>query len=179
MPRTTTPDAVEAAHDKAPALGRLTMLWAMTVAALAVHNVEEWLLDMTGWIAGHPWLPGGSLHGDPDQFALGLVIVTAVVFVLASVALVVKPAWSAEVLVCVAYALMINTASHAVLSMASWSLMPGAITGALVLLPVSVVTARSLPPVRWTASAVVKTVIAALGIVYGSLALAAVLTPIL
>lgn len=158
---------------------RLAGLWVAAVAALALHNAEEWLLDLTGWIADHPWLPGRSLHGDQAQFALALLIVTAIVLVIAVIAVVAKPKWSAEVLVCVAYALIINAVSHLVVSAASWSLMPGAITGTLVLLPLGVIVVRSLPPVPWTVASVVITVIAALAVVFGSLALAAVLAPII
>src|SRR5699024_10269457 len=137
-----------------PTQGRLTALWVMTLAALTVHNIEEWMFDMTGWIATHPWLPFGFLHGDDDQFALALVIVTAAVGLLALVAVTLTPAWSAEVLVCLTYALMINAGSHLLVSLASGGLMPGVITGALLLLPLGTLTVRSLPTVAWTASTV-------------------------
>ncbi|RCV48367.1 HXXEE domain-containing protein [Marinitenerispora sediminis] len=171
------PEADEAAlaEARAPAPGRLAALWALAVAALAGHNAEEWRFGMGGWISAHPWLPGSSLHADPTQLALALAIVTTAVFLIAAVAVVSRPAWSPEVLGCLSYALMCNGAGHLVLSAASWSLMPGVVTGVLVLLPVGLLTVRSLPPVRWTAPTVATTVIAAVGMVAGSLALADVL----
>lgn len=169
----------EAAREDAPAgVGnhRLALLWSATAIAVVLHNAEEWLLGMTGWIAGHPWLPGGSLHGDPAEFALVLAIVTLAVLGLAAVAVVTRPRWSATVLVCLAYALMVNGASHALLSLLSWSPMPGLISGVVLLLPLGALLSRALPPVRWTTSTVVLTVLVALGITAGAFALAAALT---
>ena len=158
-----------------PARASLATWWALSVAALAVHNTEEWLLDMTGWVAGHPWLPGRSLHGAQDRFVLALLIVTATVLVTAVGAVTRQPAWSAEVLTCVACALVVNGASHIVVSVVSWDLMPGTITGTLLLLPLGLAVVRSLPPVCWTGWTWAATVIAALALVAGSLVLAAVL----
>ncbi|MEE6282385.1 HXXEE domain-containing protein [Georgenia sp. MJ170] len=174
-PRTT---ATRPTTPTRPHQRRLAALWSAAVGALALHNTEEWLLDMTGWIADHPWLPGRSLHGDQAQYAVALIIITVAALVTAVVAVTARADWSAEVLVCVAYALMINAASHLVVSVASWSLMPGAISGTLVLLPLGLAIVRALPPVPWTVSAVVTTAIAALAIVVGSLALAAALVAI-
>lgn len=152
----------------------LAMLWVATVSAVVVHNTEEWLFNMTGWIADHPWLPGRSLHGDQSEFTVALTIVTVTVLLVAGGAVVIRPRWSAEVLVCVAYALMFNGATHAVVSLLSWSFMPGVITGVLVLLPCGVLVIRTLPPVRWTISSVTVTVIAAVGITAGAFAVASV-----
>lgn len=171
----------EAAGDRAAAnVGdrRLTPLWAAVAGAVVAHNAEEWLLNMTGWIADHPWLPGRSLHGDQPQFALVLAIVTATVVGIAVVAVVARPRWSAEALVCVAYALMVNGASHLVLSLLSWSVMPGVISGVAVLLPLGVFVVRALPSVEWTLSTVVMTVLVAVGITAGAFVLAALLTGI-
>lgn len=163
----------------APTQGRLTTLWVLMVVALALHNLEEWLLDMADWMSEHPWLPGRSLHGDPTQFALALMIVTVVILLIAVVAVVFQPDWSAEVLTCLSYALMINAASHLGLSVLSASLMPGAITGVLILIPLGLFTVRSLPRVRWKVSTVAMTVIAAAGVVFGSLWLAGLLTTVM
>ncbi|WP_051297726.1 HXXEE domain-containing protein [Brevibacterium album] len=171
----------ETASDRAVAKvsGRhLAMLWAAAAGAAALHNLEEWLLDMTGWIAGHSWLPGRSLHGDQAEFAVVLALVTVAVFAIAGVAVAVRPRWSAEVLVCVAYALMVNGASHAVLSLLSWHPMPGVFSGIVVLLPLGMLVVHMLPPVRWTVPTIVMTVIAAVGITAGAFALASVLTGI-
>lgn len=162
-----------------PTSRRLAAFWAATVLALAVHNAEEWLLGMTGWMAAHPWTPGRFLHGDQQQFALALVIVTAAVLTIGVVAVSTRAKWSAETLVCIAYVQIINAGSHLVVSVVSWSVMPGVITGVLVLLPLGLIITRALPPVRWSRSAVVTTVIAAVAIVGGSLLIAAGLAPII
>ena len=157
---------------------RLVLLWAVTAGAVVLHNVEEWLLDMTGWIAAQPWLPGRSLHGDRAEIAAVLAIVTAAVLAIAVIAVAIRPRWSAEVLVCVAYALMVNGASHVVLSLLSWSPMPGVISGVGVLLSLGALVVHMLPPVRWTVLTIAMTVIAAVGITAGAFALASVLTGI-
>lgn len=157
---------------------RLAALWAAAVGALAVHNAEEWFFGLTGWIAKHPWMPGRFLHGDQAQFGIALLIVTAAVFAIAVIAVASKAKWSADTLTCVAYALIINAGSHIAISVASWSLMPGVISSVIVLLPLGLIIVRTLPPMRWTPSAVVTTVIAALAIVMGSLLTAAVVVPI-
>ncbi|MGL3150519.1 HXXEE domain-containing protein [Microbacterium sp. A82] len=162
-----------------PTQTRLAALWAATIVALALHNAEEWLLGLTGWIAAHPWMPGRSLHGDQAQFGLALLLVTAAVVTIAVIAVSTRAEWSAEALACVAYALLINAGSHLVISVASWSLMPGVISGLFILLPLGLIIVRTLPPVRWTVSTVVMTVIAAVAIVMGSLLIAATLAPII
>lgn len=171
---------VAAASDRAAekVKDRHLVLWAATAGAVVLHNVEEWLLDMTGWIATQPWFPGRSLHGDQAEFAVVLAIVTTAVLAIAVIAVAFRPRWSAEVLVCVAYALMVNGASHVLLSLLSWSPMPGVISGSVVLLPVGALLVHRLPPVRWTVSIVAMTVIAATGITAGAFALASVLTGI-
>lgn len=156
-----------------PSRRRLGLLWGLTVAALALHNMEESLLGLNGWMAEHAWFPGRALHGDDAQLTLALAIVTAAVFLLAVFAVVRRPAWSAEVLACVAYALAINAIGHLVLSVVSMSFMPGVFTGTFVLLPLSVGVVRSLPAVWWRPTAVAITVAAAVGAVVGSLLLAA------
>ena len=157
---------------------RLVLLWAATAGAVVLHNVEEWLRDMTGWIAAHPWLPGRSLHGDQAEFAVVLAIVTAAVLAIAVIAVAIRPRWSTEGLVCVAYALMVNGAIHIMLSLLSWSPMPGVISGIVVLLPLGALVVHMLPPVRWTVLTIAMTVIAAIGITASALALASVLTGI-
>lgn len=157
---------------------RLTLLWALSVGALALHNAEEWLFGLTGWIAGHPWMPGRALHGDQAQFALALVMVTAAVFAIAVIAVATRAAWSEGALVAVAYALMVNAGSHLVVSVASWSLMPGVVSGALVLFPLGLFMLRTLPPLRWTTLSLVVTAAAAVTMVMGSLLLAAALTAV-
>ena len=152
---------------------RTGVLWVLTVSAVALHNVEEWLLGLTGWIADHPWLPGRFLHGNHVQFAIALAMVTAVVLVIALIAVATRARWSEGVLVSVAYALMINAGSHLVLSVLSWSLMPGTFSAALLLLPLGLLIERSLPVVHWTATSLVLTIVATVGLVIGSLAAAA------
>lgn len=161
------------ADTSAPGRVRLALLWCVVVVALAVHNAEELARDLPGWQADRPWLPGGALYGDQAQFAVALAIVTGVAVVLAVVAVSTRAAWSASVLVCVGYALLVNAAGHVLLSIASWSLMPGVLTSVVVLTPVAVLLTRALPPVRWTISAALVTLVAALGLVVGSLAIAA------
>lgn len=159
----------------APGRGRLALLWAVTVVALAVHNAEELLRDLPGWQADRPWLPGSALYGDQPQFAVALAVVTGLALVLAVAAVVWRATWSAQVLVCVGYALLVNAAGHVLLSLVSWSLMPGVLTSVLVLVPVFVLLTRALPPVRWTVSSVLVTLVAAFGVVVGSLVIAAAL----
>lgn len=155
---------------------RLALLWVATALVVMVHNTEEWLFDMTGWIADQPWLPGRSLHGDQAEFALVLAIVTAAVASIAVTAIVARPGWSAEVLSCVAYALMANAASHLVMSLLTWSPMPGVVSAIAVLLPFGVIVVRAVPPVRWTTSTIGLTVLAAIGITGGAFAMAALVT---
>ncbi|HEY6737806.1 MAG TPA: hypothetical protein VI076_03080, partial [Actinopolymorphaceae bacterium] len=85
----------------APSRGRLAVLWWTAVGALALHNAEEGLLNLTGWVADtirHPWFPLRALHGDQTTFTLALGLVTLAVVVLAAVAVGLRPRWSAEVL---------------------------------------------------------------------------------
>lgn len=155
---------------------RLALLWVAAAGVVLLHNAEEWLLDMTGWIAGQAWIPGHALHGDQSEFALVLAIVTFAVWAIAAVAVLARPRWSAEVLVCIGYALAVNGVSHVVLSLVSQSLMPGAITAVTVLVPFGVLVIRALPTVPWTISSVATTIIAVVGITAGAFALAALLT---
>ncbi|USQ80207.1 HXXEE domain-containing protein [Ornithinimicrobium faecis] len=155
------------------------LLWALVVGGLALHNVEEGLFGLTRWMAGHPWLPGRVLHGDGAQFAIALVLVTTVVLLVAVVAVTTRARWGVGALASIAYAFLINGGSHVVLSVTSWSLMPGTVSGALVLVPIGLLTLRSLPSVPWSRASVVATVGAALGLVVGSLVLAAALAPVL
>lgn len=163
-------------RDAVPDSGRLTLLWTACVAAVALHNIEEWLLDMTGWMGAREWLPGSSLHGDQGRYAVALVIVTLALLGVAILAVVSRAGWSAEVLTCVGYVLLANAASHLLLSVVAGSIMPGAVTGALVLMPLGLVVLHTLPPVRWTLTTTATTILAALVFVGGSLALAGVLT---
>ena len=162
--------------DPLPSHRLLAGLWMLTVAALALHNAEEWWLRLTEWIADHRWMPGGALHGDQAQYGLALIIVTVAVLAIATVAVVTRAAWSSEVLVCVSYALIINAASHLVLSLATWDLMPGTISGILLLVPLGLFVIHTLPPVPWSVWSAVTIALAAIGIVLGSLLLAAAFT---
>lgn len=156
-----------------PTPRRLALLWGVLVLALAVHNLEEVLLDLPRWAADRPFLPSAALYGEQAQFGLAVLIVTGVVAVIGAIAIVRRPAWSAEVLACLAHVLLINAATHVVVSAVSWSLMPGLVTGVLLLLPIGLLVVRSLPPVQWTRANVLIVVGAAAGIVFGSLGLAA------
>lgn len=158
---------------------RIDLLWALAVGALVLHNAEELLLGLTGWIAAHPWMPGRALHGDQAQFAIALAIVTAAVLAVAIVAVTTRAEWSTGALLSVAWALIINTGSHLMMSAMSWSLMPGTVSGALVLLPLGLLITRTLPPMRWTTMSVLMTVVAAAMLVFGSLVIAAALTTLL
>lgn len=158
---------------------RLRVLWALGFGGLALHNLEEGLFGLTRWMAGHAWLPGRVLHGDGTQFAIALVLVTTVVLVVAVLAVTTRARWGVGALAGIAYAFLINAGSHIVLSVASWSLMPGTVSAALVLLPVGLLLLRSLPATPWSTASVVATVGAALGLMMGSLVLAAALAPVL
>src|SRR5699024_1192834 len=127
-----------------PSHTRLTRLWTLLVLALAAHNIEEGL-GMADWISAHPWLPASPLHTDPAVFTRALVIVTAAIALLAAVAVVSRAAWSAETLACLSYALMANAAGHLAMSAASWALMHGAVTGAVLFLPLGRGTVRTIP----------------------------------
>lgn len=166
----------ETDQGRAPSHRRLALLWTALVAALVLHNLEELLFDMAGWFARQPRLPGSVLYENAAQFAMALLVVTVAVTVLAGIAVAVRPAWSAEVLVGLAYALMINAGSHLALSVVSWSLMPGVITGVVILVPLGRYVVRSVPPVPWTTAAVATTAIAALAFVFGSHGVAALIT---
>lgn len=156
-----------------PTPRRLALLWCVLVLALAVHNLEEVALDLPRWAADHPFLPSAVLHGDQAQFGLAVLIVTSVVAVIGGIAIVRRPAWSGEVLSCLAHVLLINATSHIAVSAVSWSVMPGLVTGVVLLLPIGLLVVRSLPPVRWTRANVLIVISAAAGILFGSLGLAA------
>lgn len=148
------------------------LIWLATSAAVVVHNTEEWAFDLTGWIGRHPWLPGAQVHGGVQEFTLVLSLVTVVLLSLAGAAVLFRPRWSSDVLVCLLWALMANAAGHAALSLLSWSVMPGTITGVAVIMPLGALAVRVLPPVRWTVGTTLWTVVAALGITAGAFALA-------
>lgn len=159
-----------------PAAGRLVVLWIAGVLAVTLHNLEEWLFDMTGWMATHDRLPGSSLHGDQDRYAAALVLVTLALLAVAIVALAARATWSAGVLVCVGYVLLANASSHVLMSLVAGSLMPGVVTGVLVLVPFGLLVLFTLPPIRWTLTTTALTVLAAVAFVGGSLTLAGPLT---
>src|SRR5690625_7646696 len=96
---------------------RVATLWLVTDGVVVLQNVEEWLFDMTGWVAAHPELPGRALHGDQAQFEVALVIVTATVLALAVTAVALRPRWSDEVLVHDAYAIPITGPRQALLTL--------------------------------------------------------------
>jgi hypothetical protein len=154
---------------------RLRLLWSATSVAVVLHSAEEWSTDMTGWISRRPWLPAAEMHEGNQEFTLVLALVTAALLALAALAVVARPRWSSDVLVCVLWALMANAAGHAVLSLLSWSVMPGTISGVAVIMPLGVLALRALPPVRWTVGTTVTTLVAALGLMAGAFALAALL----
>lgn len=157
---------------------RLQSFWLLVVVGLALHNVEEGLLGLTGWVASHPWMPGRGMHGEQAQFVLALAMVTAVVLAIAVVAVMRRTRWSAGALTAVAWAFIINASSHLVLSLTSWSVMPGTVSGVLVLLPLGLLIVHTLPSTRWSTMSVIGTTIAAVGLVMGSLVLAASLTSV-
>ncbi|WP_193105453.1 HXXEE domain-containing protein [Brachybacterium sp. FME24] len=171
-------DSADAETERVPGR-RLALLWALVVVGLALHNAEEWMFGLTRWIDDHPWMPGGSLHGDQAQFGLALALVTVAVLATAITAVVSRARWSEAALVSIAYAVIVNAGSHLVMSAASWSLMPGVVSGALVLLPIGLLVTRSLPPMRWTTGSLAITIAAAVLLVLGSLVIAAALSTVL
>lgn len=159
------PDAAHGPHSRRPA----ALLWVVTLAALAVHNVEEAALGLNRWLTERPWFPPQASHLSDGQFTAALVIVTAAVGLIAVVSVFRPPRWGIEALTAVAYALIVNATSHIVISFVSWNPMPGVFTSVLVLLPVNILVLRRLPATRWTAASVVGTVLLAFVLLFGAL----------
>ncbi|MGD7787265.1 HXXEE domain-containing protein [Propionibacteriaceae bacterium Y1700] len=123
---------------------RLTMLWLATALAVMLHNAEEWWFGLTTWMAERPWLPGHAVHGDARTFDVVLAIVTCAVLALALTAIVLRPRWSAGVLIWVSWGLVINGLGHLVLAAIALSPMPGVVSGVGLLVPLGLVSLRQL-----------------------------------
>lgn len=151
--------------------GGLAWLWFVTVAVFAVHNAEEYLRDLPSWASEHapPWI--AAVHSGQDGFGLAVGLLTLAALVVAVVATVIRPAWSAEVLVCFAIVLLVNAASHLALSVLSLSLMPGVLTSPLLVLLGGYLVLR-LPRVRATWPTVLATVLVAVLATVGTLLVA-------
>lgn len=159
------PDAAHGTYTRRPAAA----LWAMTIAALMVHNVEEGTLGLNRWLTAQPWFPSQALHLSDGQFTAALVILTVIVGLLAVISVLLPPRWGVEALTAIAYALIVNAVSHIMVSFVTWSLMPGVATSVLVLLPVNIAVLRRLPTTRWTTASVVVTALLALALLLGTL----------
>lgn len=116
---------------------RTLFCWLLLVAALALHNLEEWVLDLPAWARVSrplPWMAGAFAEG---RFGASLVAVTVLPVVVAVIvrwrAPHTQPAW----LALFAVILMLNAASHIGLSLVTWSRMPGLLTAVALLLPAS------------------------------------------
>src|SRR5699024_12472594 len=102
---------------------RLATLWLVTAGVVVLHNVEEWLFDMTGWVAAHPELPGRARHGAQARFEVALVIDTATVPALAVAAVALVRRWTAVVLACVPHGTALCRVSTGDLSWVLWSVL--------------------------------------------------------
>ncbi|ASO21704.1 hypothetical protein AHOG_20435 [Actinoalloteichus hoggarensis] len=149
--------------------GRLAWCWAWAVVSFALHNAEEWLGDLPAWSVAQPALPWSVPVESSAAFGLAVAMLTVAVALAGVVAVVTRASWSAETLSCFAIVLLINVVSHVALSLATWSLMPGVLTGVALLLPAALVILRVLPRVRlnlpttlWTAAAAVAATLGAL-----------------
>lgn len=149
----------------------LAWLWFVTVALFAVHNAEEYLRDLPAWAGEHapPWI--AAAHSGQAGFGLAVGLLTLAALVVAVVAAVLRPAWSTEVLVCFAFVLLVNAASHLALSVLSLSPMPGVFTSPLLVLLGAYLIMR-LPRVRATWPTVLATALVAVLATVGTLVVA-------
>jgi hypothetical protein len=110
--------------------------WAAAVAAFLVHNVEEVALDLPAWSAAHPVLPGAPWLVSLPAFTIATGVLTIVVGATAPFAMATGPRWSRLALAVFALIMLANAATHLALSLWTSSLMPGAVTAALLVVPV-------------------------------------------
>lgn len=110
--------------------------WIVSTAAFVIHNVEEAALGLPAWIRAHPVLPWLDWMAPEGAFHYTLGIVSLGVCTLALHAIFTGPTWSPLALQIFAIVMLLNAASHIALSAITASVMPGATTAALVILPV-------------------------------------------
>jgi len=124
---------------------RRLLSWLVLIAAPALHNAEEWTRDLPAWSSAYASLPHFISAYVHSGFSLALIIATILPVIAAIVirraAPQTEPAW----LVLFAWALIANAAWHAVLSVFTWTLMPGIFTAVMLLAPTSLYVLSTMP----------------------------------
>ncbi len=110
--------------------------WAAAMAAFLVHNVEEIVSDLPGWVAEHPVLPWFGWMAPAGLFTTAVGVLTLAVGALALYAMTTAPRWGGWALVAFAIVMLVNAVSHIVLSVMTSTIMPGALTATVVIVPV-------------------------------------------
>lgn len=127
------------------AMGRNLWSWVALISALGLHNAEEWIRDLPTWSAASTIVLEFLAADVHRGFGLALALVTLVpaigAIVIRRAAPMTEPMW----LAILAWVLIVNALWHVVLSLVTWTLMPGVVTAIALLLPVSVHVLASLP----------------------------------
>lgn len=110
--------------------------WTAAAAAVLAHNAEESVMGLPQWVSAHPVLPWLGWMASPGAFDIGVAVVSLAVGLLALYAIATGPSWSRMALRLLALVMLMNAASHVVLSVMATSLMPGAVTASVILAPV-------------------------------------------
>lgn len=110
--------------------------WAAAMAAFLAHNVEEVVSDLPAWATAHPVLPWLGWMAPAGLFTAAVGAVTLAVGALALYAMTTAPRWGSWALAAFAVVMLLNAVSHIVLSVMTSTMMPGALTAMVVIVPV-------------------------------------------
>ena len=145
------------------------------ISALAVHDTEEWVRDLPAWSAARTFASGLMPADVHRGFGVALLLVSLLPVVGATairwLAPRTEPAW----LALFAWVLIANALWHAVLSLATWTAMPGILTATTLLLPASGYALAGLPLHRASARIIILAVLAMVAVTAATLAFAALI----
>jgi hypothetical protein len=122
--------------------------WATAMTAFLVHNVEEVIGDLPSWAASQSLLPWLGWMAGSGPFVISVGVLTLAVGGIALFAMTTAPRWSRAALVVFAVVMLGNAAGHIALSLWTSTLMPGAVTAAIVVAPVFVGVLLAAPKRR-------------------------------
>lgn len=114
----------------------LFILWSTAFIAFSLHNVEELWLGLPYWNAQQPSLRWMAVIMPPRRFVLSVFILTGLVGLIAVIATWLSQKVSIIILHIFAWIMLLNAASHVMLSGLTQSLMPGSVTAVCILFPV-------------------------------------------
>lgn len=106
------------------------------MAAFLAHNVEEVALDLPAWRTSHQQFAWLGWMETPGLFATAVGVLSLAVGAIALYAMSTAPRWSRAALAVFATIMLVNAASHILLSIMTQSLMPGAVTAAVLIVPI-------------------------------------------